>query len=587
MANKNLQKMVDEVLASSGDETSSDVEEFSGFSSSDDNSDVGSELDECEQEDFSQEEDDGTCTSDIESNREYNNECDEIWHENIKPIPSFTFNESWGIRDEINRDISPLMIFQKLFNEDVINLLVSSHNAYGKYLENNDPKPSTRKRPKTIFPETSKDEMLTFLGLCLLQGQNKKPSIRKLFSKNILYYQPIFGAVMSGRRFQQILRCFSCHASYQQDNHAGKLEKVMPLLHLVLTNFKKTFTPGKDLSLDESLMLFRGRLSFKQYNKGKRARYGIKFYELTTKDGYILNVKIYAGKDVEETSGSKTKAVVLKLMEPYLNRGHHLYMDNYYNSVDLSHTLLSYKTHSTGTLRSNRKPSPKCIVSKKLAKGEMIWRRTGNVYVTKWKDKRDVLSITTAHHPCLIEVTNSRGQKKIKPVDVAAYNENMAGIDRADQLLSYYSSPRKTIRWYKKVLFHILDMAVWNSFFIYKTFHPKKSFLHFRDDLILSLLNVPANVAEGKDLVNLVTASGRPQKTRNETCSIDMTIHHFPEKIPFPLKYQGSSKNKSYQKICQHCLKNGTSKATSFQCKNCVHKPALCPDGCFESYHLK
>lgn len=106
MANKNLQKMVDEVLASSGDETSSDVEEFSGFSSSDDNSDVGSELDECEQEDFSQEEDDGTCTSDIESNREYNNECDEIWHENIKPIPSFTFNESWGIRDEINRHIS-------------------------------------------------------------------------------------------------------------------------------------------------------------------------------------------------------------------------------------------------------------------------------------------------------------------------------------------------------------------------------------------------------------------------------------------------------------------------------------------------
>lgn len=54
-------------------------------------------------------------------------------------------------------------------------------------------------------------------------------------------------------------------------------------------------------------------------------------------------IKIYAGKDIEVVSGSKIKAVVLQLMNPYLNRGHHLYMDNYYNSVDLSHTLLEFK----------------------------------------------------------------------------------------------------------------------------------------------------------------------------------------------------------------------------------------------------
>lgn len=105
-----------------------------------------------------------------------------------------------------------------------------------------------------------------------------------------MYYQPIFGAVMSGRRFKLILRCFSCHASHEKDKEAGKLEKIMPLLHLVLQNFQNNFTLGKKLSLDEYLMIFRGRLSFRQYNKGKRARYGIKFYELTTKDGYILNV---------------------------------------------------------------------------------------------------------------------------------------------------------------------------------------------------------------------------------------------------------------------------------------------------------
>ncbi|XP_065356042.1 piggyBac transposable element-derived protein 4-like [Calliphora vicina] len=193
----------------------------------------------------------------------------------------------------------------------------------------------------------------------------------------------VFAAVMSGRRFQQILRCFSYHESYEQVKWTGKLEKVIPLLNLVLRSFRNNYRPNKELSLDESLMLFKGRLSFKQYNKGTRAKYGIKFYELTSNDGYILNAEIYAGKVIEDTIGSKTKTVVLKLMDPFLNRGHHLFMDNYYNSVKMSQTLLHYKTHTTGTLRFNRKPNPKCITTKKLKKGEMIWRRTGNVYVTK------------------------------------------------------------------------------------------------------------------------------------------------------------------------------------------------------------
>lgn len=76
----------------------------------------------------------------------------------------------------------------------------------------------------------------------------------------------------------------------------------------------------------------------------------------------------------------------------------------------------------------------------------------------------------------------------MKPKDVADYNDNMGGVDRLDQMTAYYSSPRKTIRWYKKVLFHLLDMAVWNSYFLYRKHHPKTSFLQFREWLIVSLV---------------------------------------------------------------------------------------------------
>jgi len=62
-------------------------------------------------------------------------------------------------------------------------------------------------------------------------------------------------------------------------------------------------------------------------------------------------------------------------MNNYLNKGFSLYMDNYYNSVTLSNTLLELKTHTTGTLRKNRKGNPKFVIDNKLKKGQHVWRR--------------------------------------------------------------------------------------------------------------------------------------------------------------------------------------------------------------------
>lgn len=72
----------------------------------------------------------------------------------------------------------------------------------------------------------------------------------------------------------------------------------------------------------------------------------------------------------------------------------------------------------------------------------------------------------------------------------------MSGVDRCDQMVSYYSTPRKTFKWYKKVLLHLLDVAVWNTFYIYKKFFQLENlcFKNFRDMLIKELLSVPSNI---------------------------------------------------------------------------------------------
>lgn len=72
-------------------------------------------------------------------------------------------------------------------------------------------------------------------------------------------------------------------------------------------------------------------------------------------------------------------------------------MDNYYNSINLSNLLLKkHNTHMTGTLRSNRKQNSTVVTLQKLKNGYHIWKQKDLVYVSKWKNTRDVLMITTS-----------------------------------------------------------------------------------------------------------------------------------------------------------------------------------------------
>ena len=76
---------------------------------------------------------------------------------------------------------------------------------------------------------------------------------------------------------------------------------------------------------------------------------------------------------------------------------------------------------------------------------------------------------------------NKRGQVREKPNIVRDYNDGMAGIDKYDQILSYYSGLRKSARWYKKIGFHFDEIFVFNAHWLDTEFGKNKlSLLHFR-----------------------------------------------------------------------------------------------------------
>lgn len=519
---------------------------------------------------------------------------DEEWQTSTAPIPEFEFNDSAvGPQFFVDANTSPIEVFNRFFSDSIIEQLVDRTNKYGAALCNIN-RPHTRGSRKKTFNPTSIEEIKRFLGLCILQSHVETPNIRKLFTfTDPLYYHPIFTHCMSGRRFEQLLRCLCVY-----EGNAKGINKVLGFANQMIATFQNLYNPHKQLSLDESLLLFRGRLSFRQYIKTKKAKYGVKFYILTTSDGYILNFRIYQGKnetsdDIDTNTKSKTERLVMNLMQPYLFKGHELYMDNYYNSVALSDRLLNCMTHTTGTLRKDRKDNPKDVVSKVLKKDEHVWMRKGKVYVSAWKDKRIVTMITTQHHPRLVVTRNRFGKQLTKPKEIEVYNKYMSGIDISDQMLSYYSTPKKTVRWYKKVFFHIFDMALWNAYYTFrKHCNDKETMLGFREHVIRYLLGV-----DNLNCTDLITSkkptnprtSGNPRMSlptsnqdRGQEGTTLQALNHWPEPIP---KTENCKRNKAFLK-CRLCSKNKIKKETSYRCKGCSSKPPLCP-GCFEQWHCQ
>ncbi|KAK9745642.1 Transposase IS4 [Popillia japonica] len=365
-----------------------------------------------------------------------------MWVDTATVVPNFNFDESThSLKVDINPNASPQAVFELLFMENIMQYVVDCTNNYGAALTTTN-RPKTKNSRDAYFPPVSLDEMKKFFALCLLQGQISTSNMRRFFSyADILYVHPLFSYVMSGRRFEQILRVLYCSTTLSK-----KKEKGQPFLDMLIDQFQSIYSPPKELSLDESLLHFRSRLGFRVYNKNKKSKYGIKFYELTTSEGYLLNTEMYTGaveNKEQDSTNNKLEPLVLRLMKPYLMKGHKLYMDNFYNSYRLFEKLLALRTHSCGTLRSNRIGNPCELVNKKVKKGDHIWARRNQVYVSKWRDKRDVLIITTRDHPRLEPTTNRYAKELIKPIEIVAYNRHMSGINRCDQMISTYSTPRK------------------------------------------------------------------------------------------------------------------------------------------------
>ena len=280
--------------------------------------------------------------------------------------------------------------------------------------------------------------------------------------------------VMSYNRFHLIDKFLHFVDNKSLDENYEKIAKIKPIYQYLFERFRTLYIPERDISIDESLLLWKGRLSWKQYIPNKRARFGLKSFVLCeSSTGYIWNGKLYTGKeltaDLDRNYGQfhymGTKIIVDLMSDALLDKGYRLHIDNWYTSFEVVKHLLDHKTNCIGTLRKDRKGIPKDVVGpKKIKANERIVRyeeRTG-IMCTRWKDKKDVYMMSSCITNDTVNVMRA-GKPKDIPLVVHMYNQSMGGVDRSDQMLTTYEAERKRIKKWYKIFFLCTLLVVLHS----------------------------------------------------------------------------------------------------------------------------
>ncbi len=201
---------------------------------------------------------------------------------------------------------------------------------------------------------TNRSEMYTFLATIMLMSVVKKNTIHDYWSTDPMIVTPMFGQLFSRDRFFMLLKYL--HFNDNSNQTVGdRLYKIKPVINELRKKFRLLVVPYKNLCIDESLVLWKGCLAFKQLIPTKRHRFGIKVFVICDcQTGIVLDFIVYTGSSTEiklDQNLGKSGSVVMTLMEPYLNKGHSLFVDNWYTSPRLFEKLHEFKTGACGTVR--------------------------------------------------------------------------------------------------------------------------------------------------------------------------------------------------------------------------------------------
>ncbi|KAL1247915.1 hypothetical protein QQF64_023291 [Cirrhinus molitorella] len=469
---------------------------------------------------------------------------------------------------------SPMSIFKMFFTENAVSNLCHNTNAQAAR--------AIAKGRKYKWTDVSVDEMYRYIGLIFYMAAVKMSCIADYWRQDSLFSLPFPATVMPRDRYRTI--SWNVHMSHpdadkENDRKRGTAEhdrlfRIKPLMDTIRFACKSFYHPRRNLAVNERLVACRANTGMTRCTKVKQTKFKL-FVLSDSSNGYTVDFSVYTGKNSFPTDRGLSYDAVMSLLDNKgLGSGYHVYMDDFYTSPKLLTDLFAMKFGACGTYRDHRKDFPKTTansLTKNSTRGSIRWIRDGPLVCVKWMDMQVVSVCSTIH----AAYTGERVQKRVKaqdtwktksfpcPAPVTAYHKHMGSVDLSDQLLQYYTAQHKTMKWYRKIFLHFLDIAATNAFILHKELYDNMSHSQFMEELIAELCGVSEKTA--------------PKQTS--------TDH-----VPVPGAELTSDIRRIAtvgRRICVHCKAvRGKKQQTPWKCQACdVHLCLQLDRNCFQEWH--
>lgn len=525
---------------------------------------------------------------------------------NCGPVRHFT-------EEQLN-EMQALDFFRLFISDDVFQLLADETERYAGQVRHE--AEQAGKPHKEKWETVTVEEIKAFLGLTITMGIIRLPTLHMYWRSDGLFALKRFGDVMPRDRFKQIKRYFHLADRDRQPARDSPnydlLYKVKRLLDTVIPKFKEMYKVNKNLAIDEAMIPFKGRLSIKQYIKAKPHKWGIKSWVLSESEtGYVDNFQIYKGRQENAPrEGGLARRVVRDLTVGMDNTYHAIFTDNFYTSGTLADDMTARGLYLCGTLRKNAAGVPKSLFLtpveiRNSERGLYWWFAKDGKVVGMWFDNRPVYILSTFHPPKLDRPpphdlpTVRRHEKNGNaihvpcPPAIVEYIRCMRGVDRGDQIIMMYNSGRKSVKWWKRVFFYLLEVCILNAHVI-ETVHRKK-----HEQRTRAMLKFKMELAEGLiDGQIFRRRVGRPsigdahESQRLENVGLHMPV--FSDRV-----HDCRACNERISRaggICGHGASKDRAKMTydndrhrtRIKCSHC--DVALCLNrerNCFQAYHTQ
>jgi hypothetical protein len=190
--------------------------------------------------------------------------------------------------------------FDLMFAPEIIGDFVQHTNNYAKW------KIEQKGSEDPVWYDVTENELRAYFGIHIFMGINELLRYKDYWSKDRFIGNEGIKSVMTSKRYEKITGYFhvSDRATEQgrNDDAYDKLCKVRPVINMAKERFSNSYKPHKHIAIDEAMIKWTGRLSFKQYLPAKPIKRGIKVWMHCDADTvFLTDFDIYLGRATQQS----------------------------------------------------------------------------------------------------------------------------------------------------------------------------------------------------------------------------------------------------------------------------------------------